>query len=203
MSSLFFRLLAAILAPAIHEYVKARVSTALGDRTPASKGFLTLNPFKYLEPIGFILMMFMGFGWGKPVPTSALYYKNKRKGILLTYSMPIVANLFVGALAINLSFLFSSMPYVQPFLISFSHANFALAVFNLIPVYPMASNKLLHLFVSPDTSMRLTQYEKPLQMILFIAVMLGLVQRFVFTGVMYLTALFSMLSVVIFAPFAL
>ncbi len=69
----------ALLAPIIHEWVKAMCSARQGDPTPKAKGFLCGNPFKYFEPIGFFLMIMFGFGWGRPVPTSALYYKDRRK----------------------------------------------------------------------------------------------------------------------------
>ena len=55
-----FLLPAAFLAPVIHEMVKALISTAQGDPAPRRHGFLTANPFKYFEPIGFIFIMVFG-----------------------------------------------------------------------------------------------------------------------------------------------
>jgi len=93
----------AFFAPVIHEFTKARVSAALGDPTPKRHGFLTYNPFKFFEPIGFIFMLaFRGVGWGQPVPTSPLHYKDRRKGVLLTYTVPMFVNLLVGLLALGI-----------------------------------------------------------------------------------------------------
>ncbi|MCL2577907.1 MAG: site-2 protease family protein [Defluviitaleaceae bacterium] len=215
----------AFFAPVIHEFVKARVSAALGDPTPKKSGFITWNPFKFFEPIGFFLMLFFQVGWGQPVTTSPLYYRNKRKGIIQTYTAPTVANLLVGMLVIMaLGFLGApllswaesygaaakdamtvsldsgmmlnwpaAMEYTQdiPFsfyivlalnevAIPFARANIGLALFNLIPVFPMAANKLLHLFVSPETSMRLNHYEKPLQLLLLLMIVIGVVQTIIF-----------------------
>ena len=55
-----FLLPAAFFAPVIHESVKALCSAKLGDPTPKSKGFITGNPLKYFEPIGFICIMIFG-----------------------------------------------------------------------------------------------------------------------------------------------
>jgi Zn-dependent protease len=159
--------------------VKARVSAALGDPSPKKFGFLTWNPFKYFEPIGFFLMLFFRVGWGRPVITSPLYYRNRRNGVLITYTAPIVANLLVGM--VTLAVISRAIP--NPFyrhdtelwvlhlyltLFSFGLLNIRLAVFNLIPVFPLAASKILQLFVSPETVMRLNHYEKPLQLLLFV-----------------------------------
>ena len=189
----------AFFALVFHEWVKARVSTALGDPVPKNNGFLTWNPFKFFEPIGFLLMIAIGFGWGQPVPTSSFYYRDRRKGVILTYTAPIVANLLVGMLA---AFLWSQLtvPHFFPELflggmlnlsnswVIFLHVvvqhfallNIGLAVLNLFPVFPMAGSKLIHLFASPDTSMRLNYYEKPMLMIFILMVSFGMVQLIVY-----------------------
>ncbi|MCL2197460.1 MAG: site-2 protease family protein [Defluviitaleaceae bacterium] len=184
----------AFFAPVIHEWVKARVSAALGDPTPKKNGFISMNPFRFFEPIGFFMMLYFRVGWGQPVTTSPFYYKDKRKGILLTYTAPMVANLLVGMLAIALgnmiarplfewaviNFGFGSgavtwVRYFNTMVYGFGHLNIRLAVFNLIPIFPMGMNKILHVFVSPETSMRLNHYEKPLQILLFLMLIFGLV----------------------------
>ena len=73
-----YMLPAAFLVPVIHEWVKAMVSTALGDPAPGRHGFLTANPFKYFEPIGFFFILLFGFGWGRPVPTTNSITKTGR-----------------------------------------------------------------------------------------------------------------------------
>ena len=71
---------AIFIATTAHEFTRAAVSSALGDNYPKSQGRLTLNPFKHFEPIGFLLLLYSGgFGWGRPVDTSALYYKQKTR----------------------------------------------------------------------------------------------------------------------------
>ena len=68
-----------LVATTLHEFVRAVTSTLLGDKKPRQDGRLTLNPVRHFEPIGFILAFLTGCGWGKPVETSALYYKNRKQ----------------------------------------------------------------------------------------------------------------------------
>ena len=196
-----YMLPAAFLAPVIHEWVKAIVSTVQGDPTPRNTGHLTLNPFKYFEPIGFVFVLLFGVGWGKPTPTAALHYKNRQRGVVITYTVPALVNLLLGigaVMCVNLmlgrvngdahySFLFVLinfsrwMPdayYIALIVLShFAYINILLALFNLIPVYPLAANKLLLLFCRPENIARINHYEKPMQIILILALAFGFVFR--------------------------
>jgi hypothetical protein len=78
-------IIGSFFAITLHEYVKAWVSNKLGDPLPKARGRLTLNPLNHFEPLGFICMVLTGYGWGKPVSTAAIYYKDRKKGTMLTY----------------------------------------------------------------------------------------------------------------------
>ena len=56
-----------LVAITFHEYAHALAATKLGDDTPRLQDRLNLNPLSHIDPIGFILLLFVGFGWGKPV----------------------------------------------------------------------------------------------------------------------------------------
>lgn len=181
----------AFFAPVIHEWVKARVSGVLGDPSPRKGGFISCNPLRFFEPIGFIFMLYFQVGWGRPVPTSPFMYRNKRAGTILTYSAPIVANLLVGMLTIFFLSLFrdtinewvyafgGAVSHLRRSAELFGRLNIRLAVFNLIPVYPMAASKLLQLFVSPRTAMQLNNYEKRMQILLFLFLIFGVLEMIV------------------------
>ena len=66
--SLSLLLLSILVAVTIHEFSHALASNKLGDTTAKSLGRLTLNPKSHLDPLGSLLFLFVGFGWGKPVP---------------------------------------------------------------------------------------------------------------------------------------
>src|SRR4051812_39601256 len=82
-------LLIVVLSIGLHEFGHAAMATKLGDPTPRLQGRLTVNPMMHFDITGFIfllMMIFVGFGfaWGKPVQFNALYFKDYRRGIVLT-----------------------------------------------------------------------------------------------------------------------
>jgi Zn-dependent protease len=85
-----------VFAVAIHEYFKASISYRLGDPYPKLHGRLRFSPLRHLEPIGFLLMLLYGYGWGKPVATSDTYYKDRKRGAVLTYAAPSFINLLAA-----------------------------------------------------------------------------------------------------------
>ncbi len=174
----------------IHEFTKAAVSSALGDVAPKNDGRLTLNPIKHFEPVGFIFLLFMGFGWGKPVRTSSVYYKNRTSGTVLTYTMPIIANLIFsfifalcsGAVVVmtyRLNIGIESAEFIRDFFGAFFGAlvqfNLSLAFFNIIPVAPLCGNKIMTALMSPNQALRVTHYEKIFQIILVMLLFFGIV----------------------------
>jgi len=78
-----------ILIPAIiiglsfHEFAHAIVAYKLGDDTPRLQGRVTINPAAHVDPIGFIALIFIGFGWGRPVQVNPRNFKNMRRDGLL------------------------------------------------------------------------------------------------------------------------
>ena len=193
---ILYMLLGAFFAPVIHEWTRAMTSTALGDPTPRNNGF-RFNPLKFFEPIGFILTLIFQFGWGRPVPTSPVYYKNRNQGILLTNILPSAANLLIGILAIfiarTIDTPLSQWAFIQYLqgsawsrefargvfwsIFHFGSINIGLAFFNLIPVHPLDMHKIMLNFSGPDTIQRLNHYEKIMQIILILLLVFGIVSR--------------------------
>ncbi|MCL2708801.1 MAG: site-2 protease family protein [Defluviitaleaceae bacterium] len=178
---------AAFFAPVIHESVKALCTSKLGDPTPKNKGFLKGNPFRYFEAVGFICILIFGYGWGQPVPTSPVSYRDRKRGTLVTYITPSVVNLLVGVIAAASGKLFGTFYPMGPdgaiavFFVNalylFAKVNISLALFNIIPVYPLDGAKVLSLFLKPDLAIKMNHYEKILQVILILLLGFGLVGR--------------------------
>lgn len=164
---------AIMLATTIHEFTRAAVSTALGDKLPKEEGRLTMNPFNHFEPIGMLLMLANGFGWGRPVNTSSLYYKDRKKGVLITAIAPTAANLVFAVIAAFLVKVFENNYWLGIFFIQLSHYNFCLLVYNLLPVSPMDCVKVLSVSISANSYFKLMQYEKVIQMIFLFVLFLG------------------------------
>jgi len=95
---LIFILVAAalILSISVHEFAHAYVADKLGDPTPRYLGRVTLNPKAHLDPIGTLLLVVAGFGWGKPVPFNPNNLSNpKRDAALISFAGPL-SNFFMA-----------------------------------------------------------------------------------------------------------
>lgn len=79
-----------------HEYAHAKVADMLGDKTPRFQGRLTLNPLAHIDPIGFIMILIMKFGWAKPVQINRRAFKNGYKDDLKVTIAGPLANLFIA-----------------------------------------------------------------------------------------------------------
>lgn len=170
---LILKIPAIIIATTMHEFSRAVVSTLLGDEKPKKDGRLTPNPIKSFEPIGFIVAFATGCGWGKPVETSALYYKNRKAGIVVTAVVPSLINVLIAFLA-ALIYKFSGYnPYLNTFLYYVIYHNIALAVYNIMPVSPLDGQKVLSCILKPKNYFKYLQYEKIVQVIFLIILFMG------------------------------
>ena len=138
-----------IIAMVIHEYAHARVAVALGDRTPALMGRLTLNPAAHIDPVGLIMLFLVRFGWAKPVVIDPRNFKHPRRDdILVSLAGPFV-NLATAFLSLVVLLIWQrlmgghlSVGMYQVFqLIIIYNINFA--IFNLIPLPPLDGSHVL------------------------------------------------------------
>lgn len=198
MSEWTFRILElAMFIPAIvlHEVSHGYVSYRLGDPTAKMKGRLNLNPIKHMDPFGTVLLPLMlwaanmpVFGYAKPVPINPNYYKDYRKGMLLTglagpttnLTLALVAGLLVrfllplGDLATGstLDATFTPLGWVVYAFYFFAQINLVLMFFNLIPIPPLDGSRVLPLFLSDKALMKYHQVERYGILIFFGALLL-------------------------------
>ncbi len=138
---------AILIALTFHEFSHALAAHFLGDQTAKRMGRLSLNPLVHLDPIGFLALVLIGFGWGKPVPYNPYNLRYPKWGSTLVAAAGPVSNL-VMILVFGLIFKF-----VHPFLpldnllLAFLELliqlNLILCLFNLIPVPPLDGSKFL------------------------------------------------------------
>lgn len=167
----------------VHECAHAWAADRLGDDTARKQGRLTLNPFKHLDVLGTLFMLFADFGWAKPVPIDPRKFKNPKNGMALSSLAGPASNLVMAYIAMvifrimyavlmtsagtetlyNISYIFSMIVYL----------NVALAVFNLLPVPPLDGSRIFNLFMSERTYFKVMKYERYIQIALMFAVYMG------------------------------
>ncbi|KKU44992.1 MAG: Peptidase M50 [Microgenomates group bacterium GW2011_GWA2_46_7] len=144
-----FTALGLIMAISLHEYAHASAADRLGDPTPRSQGRLTLNPRAHLDPLGTLALLFLGFGWGRPVMFDPYNLRSPRRdSALIALAGPISNLLFAVVLALCLRFL-PSLPFLTPLLGVLIFMNITLAIFNLVPIFPLDGEKILGGVLSP------------------------------------------------------
>ena len=136
-----------IIGLSFHEAAHAWISYKLGDPTSKLQGRVTLNPLAHIDPVGFIALLFSGFGWGIPVEIDPRHYKNRRSGELLVSLAGVTANLITAVIfALIFRLAESHMSYafyqgagqvLMQILLYVVYINLVLMVFNLIPVPPL------------------------------------------------------------------
>lgn len=160
---IFILLLASlVISITIHEFAHAWAADRLGDPTPRSQGRVTLNPLAHLDPIGTLLIVVAGFGWGKPVMFDPYNLKDPRKdGALIALAGP-ASNLILAvilALILRLPGLDGNMQLLlAPFLTTAIYFNVMLAIFNLVPVHPLDGSKIAVALLPKETAFEYEEF---------------------------------------------
>jgi Zn-dependent protease len=159
-------ILSILIALSVHEAAHAYAAYKLGDDTARSLGRLTLNPIAHLDPLGTILFLMVGFGWGKPVPVNPLYFKHPKRDSAITALAGPLSNLILATVAFFALFFITGrvtgdvwmllmepqeasvgMRFLHQFLASSLFLNLGLMAFNLLPIAPLDGSKIIHPFI--------------------------------------------------------
>lgn len=141
-----------ILGLTVHEYSHALVAHMCGDSTAKEQGRISLNPLKHIDPLGFIMLIVAGFGWAKPVQFNEQNLKNPKTDVIkIALAGPLSNAVIAMILSIAFSLLSSALPaYPTPVMRvvfevfrSAIYINWALFIFNLIPLPPLDGSHLL------------------------------------------------------------
>lgn len=155
--------IAFLLTLAVHEFSHARMAYTLGDHTGEREGRLTLNPVAHVDLLGFLALVTIGFGWGKPVPFNPYNLKYQKWGPTLVAIVGPISNLLFGTLCILLAgvlgriFSWSSSNLLLITLSFMGYLNFLLLLFNLLPLPPLDGSKVLLALLSSESHRSIRQ----------------------------------------------
>ncbi|MEX2246248.1 MAG: site-2 protease family protein [Dehalococcoidia bacterium] len=186
-------LFALLVGVGFHEFCHAYAADSLGDTLPARQGRVTLNPLAHLDPAGTLMMLFVGFGWGKPVQFNPFDLRVSPKTATLLVSLAGPLSNFVAAGLLAIPIRMGWAPYINPlggipatllslrvqsfddyvglFLTGAVFLNVILGVFNLIPIHPLDGFKVAVGLLPDDLSRefsKLAQYGPGLLMLLIL-----------------------------------
>lgn len=170
MSDYLLYILAMVLSfiPALvcHEASHGFAAYKLGDPTAKRAGRLSFNPLKHIDPFGTVILpamlMLMNmpvFGYAKPVPYNPRYFKDPRKGDLITGLAGPAANLVLGLLGAGLAWLLLSPAlngglsnpvfewFYLMYLPTFVLINLFLMFFNLLPIPPLDGSSIFAILI--------------------------------------------------------
>ena len=145
----------------LHELAHGWVAWRMGDPTAKMAGRLSLNPLKHLDPVGTLMLFFVGFGWARPVPVDFSNLQGTRRELILVSSAGIIVNTILAFLAILMLRLLvpSEHSIVGTGLYFMAQINIILAAFNLIPIPPLDGSKILMGFLPNRLQYSLSRLE--------------------------------------------
>lgn len=196
-----------LVAITFHEFAHAFAADKLGDDTPRMQGRLSLNPFDHLDPIGSIMLLFAGFGWGKPVEVDSRNFNRDISldkanaivsiaGPLMNFALAIVFALIYGAMSkyLNIQIATSQVLQIIMTIIGYTISiNVGLGVFNLIPLPPLDGSKVIKPFLPYNAKVWFENHEEIFYIVFVVLWITGIagdiispIIRIVFQGIMNL-----------------
>ena len=145
----------------VHEYSHGRMALRLGDDTAQRLGRLSFNPLRHLDILGVLFFYFVGFGWAKPVPVDPKNFEHPRRdmmyvaiaGPLSNIALAVCCSFFIRLISPEFSYLFVILAYGI-------WINVALAIFNMLPMYPLDGASVLKGMVSQKIAERMTNLDR-------------------------------------------
>jgi Zn-dependent protease len=185
-----------LFALTVHEAAHGLAALKLGDPTAKLLGRLSLNPLVHLDPLGTLIFLVPPhIGWAKPVPVDVRYLRHPRRDMMWIALAGPVSNVLLALVFGTIFRIIESTPHEMTSLAEMAMVrmvlwsvvlNLSLAVFNMIPIFPLDGSKVLAGLLSPTAAARFQSLEPVGPFLL-----LGLILLGSFSGVSVIGALVS------------
>jgi Zn-dependent protease len=127
----------AALGLVLHNLFQAYLADRYGETAPRRYGFLSLDLRVHLEPLGLVLLLLLGFGWPRFVPTNLPGWK----GAMVAFMGPL--GFFFAAFLYGLLARFLPYPFGEGLLVAQRLMLLHAAIY-LFPVPPLDGAKALY-----------------------------------------------------------
>jgi Zn-dependent protease len=167
----------------LHEVAHGYVAWRLGDPTARMQGRLTLNPLAHIDPFGTILLPLMlavmkapVLGWAKPVPFNPSYFRDPKRGMMLTGAAGPLTNFAIALLACLVFWIFRLTgvhDYGLEIMLQLFIINVYLGLFNLLPIPPLDGSRVVVGFLPDEWVGRYLSIERYGIFIMYGIILLG------------------------------
>ena len=144
---------ALVWALSFHEFCHGLAARLVGDPTAERYGRLTLNPLAHFDIVGTLMLLFVGFGWAKPVPINTRYFRHPRRDLIIVSLAGVAGNILSAVLSVLFLRFCGEWWYSLTgragltVVIQMININMGLAAFNLIPIPPLDGSRVLEAFL--------------------------------------------------------
>ena len=144
---------ALLWALSFHEFCHGLAARLVGDPTAERYGRLTLNPLAHFDVIGTLMLLFVGFGWAKPVPINTRYFRHPRRDLIIVSLAGIAGNILTAVISVLFLRFMGEYWYALTgragltIIVQMININMGLAAFNLIPIPPLDGSRVLEAFL--------------------------------------------------------
>jgi Zn-dependent protease len=187
---LVFFVPALLIAFVLHEMAHAYVAVAQGDQTPRIDGRLSPDPRRHIDPIGLLMILFVGLGYARPVAINPASLHGRYARLMVALAGPaanlglaVLASLILklmGSTIVDLAFApctlaASPAEVLRTELLYIYTLNLFLMLFNLVPIPPLDGFEVIRGPLRHYNPKLLFQIETNRQAIFFAFIIFGFI----------------------------
>jgi Zn-dependent protease len=178
LQHIVLRIGAVLLIAAVHGFTVAGTSCLLGDQGPRHDDRLSFGPWRHVEPIGGLLMVFFTLGWIRPIAVDPSQLRLGRIGLFVTVLSASIATLLLAVLPRFVRpFVLSMLPDTEAatffvFVETLGQLCVSFTLFNLMPL-PVLTGQHLLVAVLPAWRDRITRIQPYAGVLLAVLIVSG------------------------------